>query len=95
MKAMTALVNTVGDTISMLNWLDGKPWFSHEVERDFRKWENGGGDDYYCFGEWLQVVQCMFKMTHFGRQPQKVVVYTSTLIENEICFKRSFTYSIG
>ena len=38
----SACVNTVGDTISMLNWLDGKPWFSHEVGKDFGKWENGG-----------------------------------------------------
>jgi len=36
----SACVHTIRDTISMFNWLDGKPWFSHEVERDFRKREN-------------------------------------------------------
>ena len=30
--------NTVGDTISM----QVEPWFSHEVGKDFLKWENGG-----------------------------------------------------
>ena len=37
-----AYVNTVGDTISM----QVEPWFSHEVGKDFLKWENGG-ERYY------------------------------------------------
>jgi len=44
-------VNTVGDTILMPNWLDGKPWFSHEVGNDFIKWENGG-DSLPSYVEW-------------------------------------------
>ena len=40
-------INTVGDTILMVV----KPWFSHEVGKDFLKWENGGGKYYLDFGE--------------------------------------------
>ena len=53
---MGSCVNTVGDTISMPNWLDGKPWFSHEVGKDFRKWENGGVDDYHDMGKSIKIV---------------------------------------
>ena len=31
----SACVHTIRDTISMFNWLDGKPWFSHDWERIF------------------------------------------------------------
>ena len=30
-------------------WVE--PWFSHEVGKDFGKWENGGGFYYTIFGE--------------------------------------------
>ena len=41
------LLRTIGDTILM----QVKPWFSHEVGKDFRKRENGGGKYYLDFGE--------------------------------------------
>ena len=28
-----------------------EPWFSHEVGKDFRKWENGGLNHYHELGE--------------------------------------------
>ena len=46
-------VKTIGDTILMPNWLDGKPWFSAEAGNDFLKWEKGGRDDYQCSGNQL------------------------------------------
>jgi len=47
----SACVKTIGDTISMPNWLDGEPWFSSEVGKDFLKRENGGVLYYIIFGE--------------------------------------------
>ena len=35
---LDSCVNTVGDTILM----QVEPWFSHEVGKEFLKWENGG-----------------------------------------------------
>ena len=35
---LDSCINTIGDTILM----QVEPWFSHEVGKDFRKWENGG-----------------------------------------------------
>ena len=40
-------LKTIGDTISM----QVEPWFSHEVGKDFLKWENGGEYDYYDLGK--------------------------------------------
>ena len=45
-------VNTVGDTILVV----GKPWFSHEVGKDFRKRENGGDSStgYNANYQWIR-----------------------------------------
>ena len=48
---LDSCVNTVGDTISMVV----EPWFSHEVGKDFRKWENGGGKYYHCMGKSVNI----------------------------------------
>ena len=44
--SLNSCINTVGDTILMVV----KPWFSHEVGKDFRKWENGGVLYYHDIG---------------------------------------------
>ena len=61
-------VNTVGDTISM----QVEPWFSHEVGKDFLKWENGGGFYYIILGEmtifnsWFLYDKCMVQLIAFS-----------------------------
>ena len=47
-------LKTIGDTILM----QVEPWFSHEVGKDFRKRENGGGDDYHCMGKGVKILVC-------------------------------------
>ena len=43
-----------------------KPWFSHEVGKDFRKWENGG-EMYYCdMGKNARIICFLFRK--FNRQ---------------------------
>ena len=39
---MDSPANTVGDTHFDVSSIWVKPWFSHEVGKDFLKWENGG-----------------------------------------------------
>ena len=48
---LDSCVNTVGDTISM--WVE--PWFSHEVGKDFLKWENGGELCYLGVGKIVNI----------------------------------------
>ena len=49
---LDSCVNTVGDTISMVV----EPWFSHEVGKDFRKWENGGEKYYHHMGKSVKIL---------------------------------------
>ena len=40
-----------------------KPWFSHEVGKGFRKWENGGERFYHCMGKAVKILvhkNCMW-----------------------------------
>ena len=55
---MNRLLSTIGDIILM----EGKPWFSHEVGKDFRKRENGG-EEYYDMGVWETQVYQMERCT--------------------------------
>ena len=48
------LLRTIGDTILMVV----KPWFSHEVGKDFRKRENGGGEDYDEAEKGVKILSC-------------------------------------
>lgn len=43
MNSLIESGDIVGDTMLMpIQYSDGEPWFPHEVEPVFRKWERGG-----------------------------------------------------
>ena len=73
-----------------------KPWFSHEVGKDFRKRENGGEEYYQCMGK---VVKILVHANHISGQSEFLlpknlsVLKTHSIIEYTIPYRTLHSYS--